>query len=153
YQYDGGNAGGDSNLTQETDYPGGSAANRGNAYHYDWRDRLVAEKDGVSATGTGSTHPPVTYLTPNNLEEVTQVQRYDGDGVTITSSGGVPQPPSSSLLRAQTAISYDEQQRAYQTIVYEVNQSTGSVSSTGLTTNYYYNHRGQVIEESDPGGL
>jgi YD repeat-containing protein len=45
------------------------------------------------------------------------------------------------------------QGRAYQSIVYDVNQSTGSVSTAGLTTNTFYNHRGQVIEVSLPGGL
>jgi YD repeat-containing protein len=34
-----------------------------------------------------------------------------------------------------------------------VNQSTGVPSSSALTTNTYYNHRGQVIEVSNPGGL
>ena len=49
--------------------------------------------------------------------------------MTITSSGGVPQPPSANLLRAQTVTAYDEQGRVYQTVQYDVNQSTGSVSS------------------------
>jgi len=62
-----------------------------------------------------------------------QKQHYDGDGVTITSTSGVPNAPSASLLREQTAISYDDQRRVYKTVVYDVNQSTGSVSSTGLT--------------------
>ena len=31
--------------------------------------------------------------------------------------------------------------------------TTGAVSSTPLTTNYYYDHRGDQIAESDPGGL
>jgi RHS repeat-associated protein len=43
--------------------------------------------------------------------------------------------------------------RAFQTIVYDVNQTTGVASGTGLTTNNYYNHRGQLIEQSQPGGL
>jgi YD repeat-containing protein len=34
-----------------------------------------------------------------------------------------------------------------------VNQSSGAVSSTGLTTNDYFNHRGELIEDSEPGGL
>jgi RHS repeat-associated protein len=150
--YDGGGVG-DGNLTQETEYPGGSAANRVTNYFYDWRDRLVAEKDGVQTTEDSTTHRPIYYYTMDNLDEVTQVQRYDGDGVTITTSSGVPQAPSSSLLRAQTNYSYDDQQRVYEVQEYSVDPSTGSVSTYALTTNYYYNHRGLVIEESDPGGL
>ena len=90
YIYDNGGVG-DSNLTQETEYPGGSAANQVTQYWYDWRDRLVASKSGVQTTEDTSTHRPITYLTYDNLDEVIEVQSYDGDGVTISSSGGVPQ--------------------------------------------------------------
>src|SRR5579884_4311104 len=152
YQYDGRGVG-DSNMTQETDYPGGSQANRVTDVWYDWRDRAVAAKSGVQASENDGTHRPIRFNTFDNLGEITEVQRYGGDGVTITVSGGVPQAPSSSLLRAQTVTAYDDQQRVYQTIVYDVNQSTGAVSSTGLTTNDYYDHRGDLMAQSQPGGL
>jgi hypothetical protein len=32
-------------------------------------------------------HRPIVYTTFDNLDEATQVQAYDGDGVTITPSG------------------------------------------------------------------
>jgi RHS repeat-associated protein len=57
------------------------------------------------------------------------------------------------LLRAQTNTSYDDQGRVYLTQNYSVNPSTGAVSSTALSTNTWYNHRGLVIETSQPGGL
>jgi YD repeat-containing protein len=41
----------------------------------------------------------------------------------------------------------------YQTQFYDVNPTTGAVSSSALTSNYYYDHRGDLIAESDPGGL
>jgi YD repeat-containing protein len=47
--YDGGGVG-DSDLTQVTEYPGGTAANRVSQMFYDWRDRLVATKSGVQAS-------------------------------------------------------------------------------------------------------
>ncbi len=81
--YDGGSVG-DGNLTQETQYPGGSAANRVTDYWYDWRDRLVATKSGVQSSEGSTTHRPIIYYTYDNLGEVTQTQEYDGDGVTIT---------------------------------------------------------------------
>ena len=152
YIYDNGGAG-DSNLTQETDYPGGGATNRVTQYWYDWRDRLVAEKDGVQTSEDTSTNRPITYYSYDNLDEVIEVQSYDGDGVTLTTSNGVPQPPASSLLRAQEVLSYDDQGRVYRTQTYSVNPSTGAVSSSALTTNYYYDHRGEVVAESAPGGL
>jgi RHS repeat-associated protein len=149
YQYDSGGVG-DSDMTQETDYPGGSAANRVNQFYFDWRDRLVASKQGVQASESDGTNRPIIYKTLDNLGEVTEQQLFDGDGVSITSTNGVPNAPSSSLLRAETVTNVDDQGRVYQTLVYDVNQSTGSVSSTALTTNDYYNHRGQLIEESVP---
>jgi RHS repeat-associated protein len=151
-QYDGGGVG-DGNLTQQTVYPGGSAANEVTQFWYDWRDRLVADKQGVQTNEDTTTHRPIVYYSYDNLDEVTAEQQYDGDGVTLTVSGGVPQPPSASLLRAQTKTLYDEQGRPYQTQVFDVNPSTGAVSSAALTTNTYYDHDDQVIAVSNPGGL
>jgi YD repeat-containing protein len=150
--YDGGSVG-DGNLTKDYAYPGGSAAMRETDLFYDWRDRLVATKSGVQTSEDTTTHRPIMYYSLDNLGEVTQAREYDGDGLTISSSGGVPSPPSSSLLRAETIFSYDDQQRIYQMQRYSINPSSGSVSTYALTTNYYYNHRGDLIEESDPGGL
>ncbi len=150
--YDGGGVG-DGNLTQETQYPGGTAAPRMTQNWDDWRDRLVATKQGVQTTEDTTTHRPITYTTLDNLGEATTQQQYDGDAVTLTVSGGVPQAPSASLLRAQSAAAYDEQGRVYQTQVFDVNQSTGAVSSTALTGNTYFNHRGLQVAASAPGGL
>jgi hypothetical protein len=47
---------------------------------------------------------------------------------------GRAQPPSASLFRAQVKINYDDQGRVYQTQVYDVNPTTGTVSTTALTT-------------------
>ena len=60
YVYDNGGVG-DSNLTQETDYPGGGAAPRVTQYFFDWRDRQVAEKDGVQANENDGTNRPIFY--------------------------------------------------------------------------------------------
>src|SRR5262249_19935723 len=115
--------------------------------------RDVATKSAVQTNEDTTTHRPIMYYTFDNLSETTQVQQYDGDTVTITSSGGVPQAPSSSLLRAQTNTNYDDQGRVYLSQTYSVNPSTGAMSSTALSTNTWYNHRGLVIETSQPGGL
>ena len=39
------------------------------------------------------------------------------------------------------------------THIFSVDQSAGTISTYSLTTNIWYDHRGDVIEESDPGGL
>ena len=147
-QYDG-NGVGDGNLTQTTLYPDSHAAdNRVTQNVYDWRDRLVATKSGVQASEDTTTHRPIYYYDLDNLDEVTAVSQYDGDGVTLTGA-----KPSASLLRAYTVTNYDDQGRPYQTQQYDVNQATGALSASALTTNFYYDHRGDQVAESDPGGL
>jgi hypothetical protein len=152
YQYDNGGVG-DGNLTQETDYPGLGAANRVTDYYYDWRDRLVAQKSGVESNEDDGVNRPILVTTYDNLNEVTETQQYDGDGVTPQIVNGVLQALDPSLLRAQEIDNYDDQGRVYQTQVYDVNPVTGAVSSSALTTEFYYDHRGDLIAESDPGGL
>ena len=150
--YDNGGVG-DSNLTQTTQFPGGGADPRVTQYFYDWRDRLVAEKDGVQSTEDTTTHRPIIYTTYDNLNEATSRSQYDGDGITITTTNGVPDKPQSNRLRAYSTAQYDDQGRVYQTNTYDVNQTTGAISTNSLTTNTFYDHRGNVIEESNPGGL
>jgi YD repeat-containing protein len=144
---------GDGNLTQMIQYPGGSAANRVTNYWYDWRDRQVASKPGVQSSEDTTTHRPISYPTYDNLDEVTKWQRYDGDGVTLSVSGGVPQAPASSLLRAETDSSYDEQGRVYKQQVGKVDPVNGGSPSAFLPSYAWYNHRGLVIESRSPGGL
>ena len=65
--YDGGGVG-DGNLTQKTLYTGEGSSDTNEVidYFYDWRDRLVAEKDGGSranrraSIGQSSTLPTTT---------------------------------------------------------------------------------------------
>ena len=63
---------------------------------------------------------------------------------------GVPNAPSSSLLRAQTSTSFDNLGRVYQELRYSVNPSTGSVGGNTLDTEYYYDSRGDLIETIQP---
>src|SRR5262249_29609622 len=107
----------------------------------------------VQASESTSVHRPIVYLDYDNLDEVTRLRRYDGDGVSVTVTGGVPDAPSASLLRAQAEASYDEQGRAYQTRLFGVDPATGAVSSSALTDNTWFDHRGNAVKESAPGGL
>jgi RHS repeat-associated protein len=93
------------------------------------------------------------YYELDNLGEVTAVDHYDGDGVSITSTSGVPNKPSSSLLRGYATASFDEQGRVYRTNVFEVNPSSGSISTYSLETDIWYDHRGDIIKTTEPGGL
>jgi RHS repeat-associated protein len=152
-QYDQGGVG-DGNLTRQVQLPGGSAAARETDCFYDWRDRLVASKDGVQSTEDTSTHRPITYVVYDNLSEAVEQDRYDGDTVSVTTgSDGVPVKPSASLLRAQTTSEYDDQGRVFRRHVFSVDQTNGTVSPTSLTTSTFYDHRGHVVKTAAPGGL
>jgi RHS repeat-associated protein len=150
--YDGGGVG-DNNLTQVTQYPGGSAANRVTQFWFDWRDRSVASKQGVQRTEDTTTHRPIYYYDLDNLGEAIGTSHYDADGVTLTVSSGVPQKPANNLLREYSTADFDDQGRVFGTHVFSVDQSTGSVSSSSLNTLTWYNHRKQIIKILQPGGL
>jgi RHS repeat-associated protein len=149
--YDGGGVG-DGDLTQQNAYPGGSAATRTTQDYYDWRDRLVATKDGVQASENTTVGRPIVFYDLDNLGEITATSLFDGDNVNITTTGGVPQKPSASLLRAYSTTAVDDQERPYQTKVFSVDPSSGNISTNALTTNEFYDHRGDTIETASPGG-
>jgi RHS repeat-associated protein len=151
-QYDNGNVG-DGDLTQVTQFPNDGRPNRVTQYWYDWRDRQVASKQGVQATEDTTTNRPIVYVTYDNLNEQVQTQQYDGDGVTLSLVNGVPQVPAGTLLCAQTATLYDELGQAYQTQVFSVDPTSGVASPNALVTNVYRDLDGQVIAQSNPGGL
>jgi YD repeat-containing protein len=151
-QYDG-NGVGDGNLTQTTSIPGGSAANRVNQFYFDWRDRQVASKLGVEGTESTSLNRPIYYTEYDNLNEAIAEEQYDGDNVTITMTNGVPDKPSSSLRRSRSTTDFDERGRVYATHVFSVDQSAGTLSTSALNTNTWYNHRGLTIKTSAPGGI
>ncbi len=153
-QYDGGSIG-DSTLTQVTQYLDGSGTNtRVSQMYYDWRDRMVATKSGVSTSETDGVHRPIMITDLDNLGEATTRYRYDGDGLTISvSSTGIATTSDSSKLRAETVASYDDQGRMYQSQTYSVDQSAGTLSSNTLTTNTFYDHRGNMIATYSPGGI
>jgi len=107
YEYDGGGVGA-GNLTRVTEYPGLGAAARVTATYFDWRNRAVASKAGVESMESTDVNRPITYVDYDNLGQVVRTRLYDGDGVTVTSTDGVPNAPSSSLLRVKSETSYDE---------------------------------------------
>ena len=151
-EYDGGGVG-DSNLTKVTQIPGGSAANRVTQYFLDWRNRVVATKAGVETSEATDTNRLISYVDYDNLNRVTTTRLYDGDTVSITSTSGVPNAPSSSLLRAKSETQFDERGQAYKTLTYNVDPSTGSVSASALVNQSWFDPRGLVIKQSSPGGV
>ncbi|HEY1603571.1 MAG TPA: hypothetical protein VGG64_28480, partial [Pirellulales bacterium] len=74
--------------------------------------------------------------TYDNLDHVVQVDRYDGS-------------PSGSLLSRSRTL-YDTGNNAYQTIVYGVDPSTGTVGNS-LTSNNWYDAAGNLIKSLPAG--
>lgn len=122
-------------------------------FFYDWRNRLVAAKGGVEASESTSVQRPITYYEYDNLDRVFATEYYDSDNVTITdgNSDGVPDKPSMSLRRARNVTHFDEQGSAYQSEVFSVNQSNGTLSTYTLKTDVWYDHRGNVMKQVAPG--
>jgi RHS repeat-associated protein len=147
--YDNGSAG-DSNLTQVTQFSGGGAVPRVTQNFYDWRDRLVASKQGVQGTENDGTHRPIAYTQYDNLNQVVAQEQYDGDGFTITITNGVPDRPPAARLRARTTTQYDDQGRVFRTDLFSVDPNSGTVSSASLVTNSWCDHRGEVLATSEP---
>ena len=147
-EYDNGGEG-NGNLTKSTQFPGGGASPRVTQHAYDWRNRLVATKTG--ATGTLATEDPsvnrsLSFTDYDNLGRVTGRSVFDGDGIQVidANADGVPDKPAASLLRSSQVSLYDAQDRVYRTQELFVDQTTGVVGTPRLTTNMFYDRRGNV---------
>ena len=158
YEYDHGGVG-NGLVTKETRPVDANPANdRITLYDHDFRNRLVLIRGGVSISGSDATALEHTYYTYDNLDRVTQVERFGADTNPLawTYESGSPKDPgnvSGGPTRThQSGTSYDGEGRVYQTHTYSVNPSTGSVSS-GLITSFWHDRRGNVIKEKAPGGL
>jgi RHS repeat-associated protein len=150
--YDNGGVG-DGNLTASTQIPGGGLADRTTAYFYDWRNRTVAVKSGVeTTTESTSVNRAVSYTEYDNLNQTLASYVYDGDGVTITSTAGVPNQPNSSLLRAKSSADYNDQGRVFKSTQYEVDQTTGTIGSGTLVTQSFHDIRGLTAKSRDARG-
>src|SRR5665213_1476368 len=142
---------GDGNLTRDVLHTGISqygtvdrAPDRETDTLFDWRDRAVVSKGGVQAVEDTTTNRPIVYLTYDNLDEVTQEDVYLGDTLQLSSLGyssGVPNAPSASLRRAESTASFDDLGREFDSKVFSVDQTYGTVGS-GIDTSTFYDPRG-----------
>ncbi len=119
--YDGGAAGGDGNLTQQTQYAAASDA-RVTSFTYDFRDRRVTTDGEVD---------DFQKLYYDNLDRVVKSERYD------TTSGG--------NLIARSETKFDPRGQVYQTIRYGVDPGTGTVGNS-LTDNTWFSPTGQKLK-------
>ncbi|MCE2727741.1 MAG: hypothetical protein LW698_13330, partial [Planctomycetaceae bacterium] len=147
-EYDNGGVG-NGNLTKSTFFPGGIAAPRVVQNAYDWRDRLVATKSGATgdlATEDPSVNRPLSFTDYDNLGRVTGRSVFDGDGIWVidANADGVPDKPAAALLRSSQVSLYDAQDRVFRTQELFVDQATGDIGTPTLTTDLFYDRRGNV---------
>jgi YD repeat-containing protein len=95
---------------------------------------------------------PLTFTDYDNLGRVTGRSVYDGDGIQVidANTDGVPDKPAASLLRSSQVSFYDAQNRVFRTQELFVDQSTGAVGTPRLTTNMFYDRRGNVAATFAP---
>ncbi|MEM9414030.1 MAG: LamG-like jellyroll fold domain-containing protein, partial [Planctomycetota bacterium] len=160
FEYDNGGTG-DGNITQATAHPGGNAPNRVTFNVYDWRNRLVASKQGHQGgdgEGGGTNRPAAVYFY-DNLDQLYKTEIYDADGdipsydnatgqVTWDArplAGGHNNP--GVILERTDRADFDARGQVYQTR--SIDPDTGYEVTTGL----WYDALGQVIKQKAPGGL
>jgi RHS repeat-associated protein len=125
-EYDGGSAGGDNNLTKQTQYAT-ALDSRITSFTYDWRNRN---------TDTDGEIDYFQKLYYDNLDRITKTERYD-----TTTAGNL-------ISRSETK--FDDLGRVYQTLRYGVDPSTGTVGNS-LTDNIWYDATGNVIKKLPAG--
>jgi RHS repeat-associated protein len=106
------------------------SASRDSAFSYDWRNRR---------TKTDGEEEYFEKRVYDNLERVTTLERYAAS-------------ESASNLRAKSQTKFDARGRVYQQIVHEVDPASGTIDDA-LTTNLWYDARGDLLKERQPSGL
>lgn len=151
---------GDGNITHLTLHPSGeknpasgSEPNRTTLNVYDWRNRLVASKQGhQGGTGEADINRPASVYVYDNLNRLVKTEIYDADGDTpsynySSDSVGWVTSPQGVFLQRTDYIDYDARGQVYQTR--SVDPNTSFVVTTGL----WYDGLGRVIKQKAPGGL
>jgi RHS repeat-associated protein len=138
---------GDGLPTKVTVKPGNGRADRVTQTAYDFRWRAVAVKDGVEATEAEGVNRPLTQFTYDNLDQTLTANTYDGDTVTPSAA-----PPAASRLRAATQLQHDNAGRTYATHAQRVDQATGEVGGTPLTSRGWFDRRGLTAATQTPDG-
>ena len=126
-QYDGGSAGGDGNLTQQTHYVSATSGDtRVTGFGYDFRDRRISMTDAIAR---------YFLYTLDNLNRQTQTQGYSASGGTLFS---------------QSQTNYDDRGRAYQTLTHAVDPGTGTVGNA-LIGSSWYDPSGNLLQRIGEG--
>jgi RHS repeat-associated protein len=123
--YDGGSAGGDGTLTQQTQYAD-SGTPRVTSFGYDFRDRRI------NLTGEESLYEACLI---DNLDRIYQIDRRDTN--------------ASGTLIGRTIVSYDDRNRVFRRKIYAVD-SSGNPGNY-LVGNIWYDEGTNIIQQIQPG--
>jgi RHS repeat-associated protein len=155
YEWDDGEIG-DGNLTL-IDHFGKASTDERRAY--DWRNRAVSSARGRfdqfdPAAGTTSVSE-VQHLTYDNLDRVVTADRFGAQPSWTGFSyvGGVPDAPAASTLTHRSTTSFDEVGQTYRESIFSIEPDTGTVSTSALDTDVWYDRRGNAVKADAPGGL
>lgn len=125
-EYDGGNDGGNSQLTEHTAYVvDGTTGQRITTYIYDYRGRLIVTANPLA---------PYSVSKFDNLNRLTAVGVYsDSSGLTASTD-----PTSTTSNRVELSqIFYDERGQVWKSQTHKIDQSDGSDDDQLLTLNWY----------------
>ncbi len=150
--YDNGASSGNGLVTSISQYPGNQNEVRTERLYYDWRNRLVASKSSSPVESIQQNSHPIWYYEFDNQGRVTASSLFDGDAVEVVDANNddVPDKPDPTLLRAYVTTEFDKQGRQYKSTRFSINQNSGTVSSLGLVTNFWYDRRGNLIKTQSP---
>lgn len=127
-EYDGGNKGGDGNLTSQTQYVT-AADTRVTTFGFDWRDRRITTDGELDLFQKD-------YF--DNLDHLVKTELYD------TAATG--------HLVARSETKFDNRGRIYRTLRYGVDPSTGTVGNT-LTDSTWYDAAGHKLASLPAGSF
>ena len=147
YQYDCGNAGGNSNLTEDLRYTSDDleANARVTQLKYDTRGRLVFRVDAQRFNG----NTVYSHLELDNLGRATKIERYyDANGNSSFPSDGTVD--SGDRLLARSEIFRDNVGRVYRIKSYAVDSNNGTVGSC-LVNDIWFDATGRAIKQRQAG--
>ena len=106
---------------------------------------------GFQAAEDAATNRPILVWVYDNLDELTGIVQYDGDGIALTD------PLPATKLRTLQGFAYDDLGQLDQVRNYSVDPSTGAVSAdaatNSLVTSIFHDRRGNEVATYAPGGL
>ena len=150
---------GDGRITSECTYYDTHNANDADentiktVYHYDYRGRLRGTVRAAYEGGQSTEKAPWTVYDVNFLGQRTAVGQFSAAPTWGTVLGDVDYAETTATNRlALSTTAYDEKGQVYQSANHDIDPADGSDDGS-LTTDYWYDARGNRIKEDGPTDL